>query len=117
MRDDQRERLEGLTEKLAEVVLMEADPDEWPGAHVPMAAWSQQERGDRYWCKRNAAATLGLLERLQRTLTDQATAEGAKAEQRQADDELDREINEAERRAAKLLAKVKATASSAGRGA
>lgn len=114
MRKDQIERLDALTEKLAEVVLEEADPDFWPGAGVPLAEISQQQRGDRYWCKKNAAATMALLERLQRTVTD-ATSD--KRNNRPDDEEdLDREIKEAEARATKLLASVQKKAAAAGRG-
>jgi hypothetical protein len=115
MRPDQRKRLEELTEKLADVVLLEADPDEWPGATKGPADLSQQERGDRYWAKKNAAATLALLERTQRTLSD-AAAGGAHRGDAPGED-LDRDIKDAERRAQSLLDKVKAKAGSVGRGA
>lgn len=52
MRPDQLVRLAELSEKLADVVLEEADPAEWPGANMPLASLSQQERGDRYWSKK-----------------------------------------------------------------
>lgn len=52
-----------MEEKLADVVLEEADPDEWPGAGQSLANLSREDRGDRYWCKKNAAATFALLER------------------------------------------------------
>ena len=37
MREDQKKRLEALSEKLIDVVLEEADPDFWPGAGQPLA--------------------------------------------------------------------------------
>jgi len=101
MRADQIARLSDLTQKLAEVVLEEADPDEWPGAGVPLAALTQQERGDRYWCKRNAAATMSLLERVQRTLADAADP-GANGKPNDRP-ELDNEIQAAEKEAARAL--------------
>lgn len=105
MRKDQQQRLEELTVKLAEVVLEEADPEQWAGAGKPLNLMTTQERGDRFWCKRNAAATLGLLERVQRTLTDAATVpprvgDGAR-------DDLDSEITAAEREASKALEKAR----------
>lgn len=114
MRDDQRDRLKTLTESLAEVVLDEADPATWPGAGVKSAQWTQQERGDRYWSKRNAAATLGLLERVQRVLTDAAQAGAAGHPERP---DLEQDINDAERKAAKLLKGIQTKAAAAGRGA
>ena len=100
MRPDQIERLKDLQEKLADVVLEEADPDKWPGAGQPMASISQQERGDRYWCKKNAAATFALLERTTATL-DYIPAHN----QSDADKELDisKQIAKREREAGVLL--------------
>ena len=95
MRPDQLERLRDLEERLADVVLEEADPDTWPGAGKPLASLTQQERGDRFWCKRNAAATFGLLERTVRTLADAVAPHGGRDESH--DDELGNEIERMER--------------------
>ena len=118
MREDQIARLTDLSEKLADVVLEEADPDEWPGAGMPLAAISQQERGDRYWCKKNAAATFALLERTQSLLTDASELDPhGKPHVRP---ELEAEIAHAERRAAKAvdqaLAKARQLSSGPARG-
>lgn len=61
MRDDQITRLQALSERLGEVVIHEVDPEQWPGADKQLGELTQQERGDRYWCKKNAAATMTLL--------------------------------------------------------
>ena len=61
MRDDQFEKLEALQEKLCDTILTEADPDNWPGGKQLPKDLSQEDRGDRYWCKKNAAATFTLL--------------------------------------------------------
>lgn len=61
MRDDQIVRLQALTERLGEVVISEIDPHNWPGHDKTLTELTQQERGDRYWCKKNAAATMTLL--------------------------------------------------------
>ena len=58
MRDDQITRLQALSESLGEVVIHEVDPANWPGAEKDPADLTQQERGDRYWSKKNAAATM-----------------------------------------------------------
>ena len=84
------------------MVLDEADPDTWPGAGIPLADVSQQQRGDRYWCKKNAAATFALLERTHSLLTDaKDIAPNGKPFERP---DLDRDIADAEKRAAKAVA-------------
>ena len=114
MRQDQIERLRDLSEKLAEVVLEEADPDTWPGAGLPLAELQQQQRGDRYWCKKNAAATFSLLERTQSLLSDASEVDpNGKPHERP---ELDKEIADAERRAAKAVAQAQARAKATAKG-
>lgn len=96
MRPDQIQRLKDLTEKLADRFLIEADPDEWPGAGQGPADLSQQERGDAYWCKKNAMATGGVLRyTLDLTKTHQAAPESP-----EQDSDLDNKIRDAEKRAA-----------------
>ena len=103
MREDQIQRLKDLSEKLADVVLQEADPDEWPGANMPIAAISPQERGDRYWCKKNAAATFSLLERTHSLLTD---AVDPRNQRPAGEPDVEKQIAQREREAEKLLAGV-----------
>lgn len=101
MRADQIARLKDLSEKLADVVLEEADPDLWPGSGVTPADMTQEERGNRYWCKKNAAATFALLERTQSLLTD--ASELDPRGQPHVRPELEAEIAAAEKRAAKSV--------------
>jgi len=101
MRPDQIERLRELQEKLADVVLEEADPETWPGAGVPQADVDQATRGNRYWCKKNAAATFALLERTTSTLTEYNAPTGLAAEAQDAD--IDKQIAKREKEAAALL--------------
>jgi hypothetical protein len=109
MRPDQIQRLQDLSEKLAEVVLEEADPKEWPGAGISLEKLTQQERGDRYWCKKNAAATFSLLERTSSLLTD---AKDVRNNRPQDEDDMDKQIRAKEKEAAKLLEKVMTKAAS-----
>ncbi|ANC03965.1 hypothetical protein AB688_18325 [Pseudomonas putida] len=102
MRDDQIVRLQALTERLGEVVITEVDPHQWPGADKAPGELTQQERGDRYWCKKNAAATMTLLLKVVNIagiLNRQKPAleAGAKI------DELDGEIAAAEREALAII--------------
>lgn len=103
MREDQIQRLKDLSEKLADVVLQEADPDQWPGAGQPIATITPQARGDRYWCKKNAAATFSLLERTHSLLTDAVDPRNQRPE---GEVDVEKQIAQREREAEKLLAGV-----------
>jgi hypothetical protein len=101
MRSDQLDRMQVLAEGLAEVVISEADPSQWPGNDKPLAEITQQERGDRYWCKKNAAATMTLLVRVMNIC---GTLNRTKAPVGSDDDDgLDNDIAKAEREAQALL--------------
>lgn len=116
MRADQIQRLKDLEEKLAEVVLEEADPDLWPGAGYSIADMSKDERGDRYWCKKNAAASFALLDRTISLVRD-AESVNPLTGNHNPRPELDKEIDDAEKRAAKMLKSIADRAKTAGRGA
>lgn len=121
MRDDQFQRLQSLTEKLTDVVLDEADPSSWPGDGMTTENWraleladakeAQRIRGDRYWSKKNAAATLTLVTKVYTLLgitTKQNPLDQPPCGEDDAD--LDKEYNQAERAAAKILASHQARA-------
>jgi hypothetical protein len=101
MRPDQIARLRELQEKLAEVVLEEADPETWPGAGMPLADVDRETRGDRYWSKKNAAATFALLERTTSTLTNYHAPTGLDPAAQEVD--IDKQIAKREREAQALL--------------
>lgn len=101
MRPDQLQRLNDLAEKLADSFLLEADPSEWPGDNKPPADLTQQERGDRYWCKKNAMATGGVLR-----YTLDLVGKNASAPPEEGDADMDKKIREAEQRAERLTANV-----------
>lgn len=71
MRPEQVERLAKIEEDLVDIFTTECEPKKWPG----MA--SVQERGDRYWHKKNALATLQLVGRIQTVLRDARPDSGA----------------------------------------
>ncbi|HWK72176.1 MAG TPA: hypothetical protein VNS29_15185 [Burkholderiaceae bacterium] len=113
MRQDQFEKLQALTEKLTDVFLGEADPDKWPGHGIEASSWDQQTRGDRYWMKKNAAATLTVVMKTTNLigLIQQRSSAGesggvAVPEGNPELDSLDAEIQAAEREAAKLLSQI-----------
>jgi hypothetical protein len=93
LRPDQVIRLQELAERLADVFINEAEPSEWPGEGKPVADMDKDERGDRYWCKRNAIATANVL---QNTLT---IIKGKDVSDPDALDALDQHVSDAEMRA------------------
>lgn len=111
MRQDQYEKLQTLTEKLTDAFIGEADPDKWPGHGVEPSAMDQQTRGDRYWCKKNAAATLTVIMKttsligvIQQRSAAAGSGDGAAVpEEAQEEEGLDAEIRAAEKEATKLL--------------
>lgn len=107
MRPDQYEKLQTLSERLTDVAIDEADPDKWPGAGWQPDQLTKEQRGDRYWSKKNAVATLSLINRIHQLsasirMASQGGQEnpGAVAE---PVDELDAEVAAAEKEANKLL--------------
>lgn len=116
MRQDQYERLQALTEKLTDVFLDEANPDTWPGKGLSAGEMDQQTRGDRYWVKKNAAATLTVIMKTTSLIgvIQQRSAAGAvDGVQPESDDAdgLDGEIRAAEKEATRLLNKLGTAAS------
>lgn len=113
MRQDQFEKLQELTEKLTDAFIGEADPAVWPGHGVAIAAMDQQTRGDRYWSKKNAAATLSVLIRTTNLIgIIQMRGAGGGAggvpapEQEQEESSLDADVKAAEKEANRLLSQL-----------
>lgn len=103
MREDQRIRLEEINERLVDVLLDEADPDNWPGAGILPADMSKEDRGDRYWSKKNAAMTTVLIADNMKLLVNTKEALGRDPlEAPEMDDVIDR----AEQKAAKRLKEI-----------
>lgn len=116
MRQDQFDRLLARQEELMELFLDESDPGTWSGAGISPAAMDKATRGDRYWCKKNAVASLSLVQRIGALVTavrqapeeppavsaGAAPAGGAPLAE---DDGLDAEVAAAERDAERLLGK------------
>lgn len=109
MRQDQFEKLQLLTEKLTDAFIREADPDAWPGAGISLANMDQATRGNAYWCKKNAAATLSVIVRTTNLIgIIQLRGAGGGgvpvAEQDAEESSLDADMKAAEKEATKLLA-------------
>jgi hypothetical protein len=115
VRQDQYEKLQSLEEQLLDVFFQEVEPTDWPGHGKKPRDMTQQERGDRYWVKKSAAATLALTQRVEiligrvqlagagTTPGQPVDGEGQDAEIAEATSSLDREIAAAEREAAELM--------------
>lgn len=118
MRQDQYDKLQALTEKLTDALLGEMDPEQWPGAGMLPSAMDQQTRGDRYWCKKNAAATLTLIMKntnlvdVIRRQTAAGAGSGTGVEGDSEDENgLEGEIRQAEKEAQQWLNKIQKQAS------
>lgn len=108
MREDQYRRLQELEERLTDEVLREADPATWTAPGIAAKDLTQQDRGDRYWCKKNAVATISLAIRVGSLigLVQRNGPSGESGADEEAENPLEAEIREAEAEARKLLAKV-----------
>ncbi len=104
MRLDQIARLQELSVGLADVVINEADPSTWPGAGKAASDLTQEERGNRYWSKKNAAASMTLLVKVM-NITSTLTKDKDPSLNDQ-EKELDQEVAQAERQALALLERV-----------
>ncbi len=103
MRPDQIERLAALRDELTDTALQDADPAQWVGAGKAPADMTQQERGDAYWCRKMATATVSLLTKVHSLIN----THGAPTAGNQKDDgDLDRELAAAEREAAAILERI-----------
>lgn len=105
MRKDQVERLTTLRDELVETALNDADPKLWTGAGKAPADMTQEERGDAYWCRKMATATLALLTRVHGMVTTHSTPTAGNAK---PEDDLDNDIKVAEREAKALLERMQA---------
>lgn len=103
MRDDQYIKLQSLSEKLTDTLFDEIDPDVWPAAGKKPAELTKDERGDRYWSKKNAAATLTLITKVGSLINlaqSRNPAAGASGETADPEVDIDKEIAAAEKEAA-----------------
>lgn len=53
-----------LADRLTEIAITECDVTQWPGHGKAVSEMDKQERGDRYWAKQNATATIMLVKQL-----------------------------------------------------
>lgn len=68
MRDDQLSRLSTLHDKLIEVALRDADPENWTAGSKKLCDMTRDERGDAKWCRNTAVSTVALTMQVQRMM-------------------------------------------------
>lgn len=102
MRPDQLTRLAEVSERLAEVVILDADPDSWTATGKTLGDMSKEERGDAKWCRQTAVQSVALLVRVQQLLEPAAPL--APGQNDLPDPEA--EISRAERVASDMLDRV-----------
>lgn len=110
MRPDQIQRLAELQERLADRFLNEADPNNWNGGDKLPANMTRDERGDSYWCKKNAAATLMLMTGVEKLQSNTKEALGRDPYE---EEDLDAQIKKAEARAREAAERVMTKAKAA----
>jgi hypothetical protein len=93
MRKDQISTLKNLREQLVDALIQEADPCKWP------ATDSAQGRGDRLWIKKNAIASVELVEQLSAVIGMGASGDLA------TDSEIERDAARLRKKAGAVLAK------------
>lgn len=103
MRPDQKARLAEIEEKLIDVFLEEADPDEWPGAGVPISAQDRDTRNDRTFAKRGAAQTMLIVGAISRLSENTKEALGRDP---YGVNEIDEKIKAAEKQAAAAIERI-----------
>ena len=102
MRADQLLKMRQIQEELADVFFEEANVKKWPDL------LTRDSRGDRYWMKKNASASLAIIGRIENLLAlrdGRASGGGGPAaveQERNDEASLDREIRKAEKDAAAL---------------
>lgn len=109
MNNDKYVRLKEIGEKLAETVIHDANPDNWAGTGKASKDMTQAERGDAYWSRKLAAASLSVLVRVYSVtgMVERAvagTTEPLAGEPGETD--LEKEVAAAERTANAILERV-----------
>ena len=105
MRPDQIQRLKDLSESLADVFIVEADPANWSGGGLPRDM-SQEERGNRHWDRKGALGTGAVLSHTLNVIKHYEDRKPAAGAEEGNEGDLDKAIGDAERRAQAALDRV-----------
>jgi uncharacterized damage-inducible protein DinB len=102
MRPDQIAKIDDLVERLADVFIVEADPENWTAGGKLPCDMSKQERGDRHWDRKGAVGTATVLNHainLSRHYRERAAMSPGGALPADEEAELDETIRKAAQRA------------------
>ena len=97
MRTDQKAKLASIFDALIDVAVIELDPVNWPGVGLLPMEMSKEDRGDRFWCNKDAAATLTLINKIDSIQEGFIPDDG---------ENLERMIRNAEKQASAIVARV-----------
>jgi len=110
MRQDQYLKFQALSEKLADAVLVDVDPSTWSAHGLTASEMTQQQRGDAYWSRKMALSSISVLMRVDSLIGQQqgfgTTPPKPSAPEDEGTQQLDAEIAQAEKDAAKVLERV-----------
>lgn len=109
MRQDQIDRLEDLAQEIGEVFIDEADPKNWNGAGKLLCDMDKDERGNRYFDKKNAIQTGTLLARVL-DLKDRDKGQNGGGV-RTPDEDAEKEIKRFEKQAKELIGAIQSGSS------
>lgn len=99
IRQDQIERLGDLAERLADQVLMDADPANWSGAGMLPQDMDKETRGNAAWDRKMATSSMSILVKAVQLSQSLAGTGGPLP----PGHDYDEEIKKAEREAARLV--------------
>ncbi|ERM13479.1 MULTISPECIES: hypothetical protein [Pantoea] len=101
-----------LADRLTEVAITECDVTQWPGHGKSITEMDKQTRGDRYWAKQNATATILLVKNLHNLVSQRQAGQkdrlAANPTAASDDDILQQQVSQAERDSAEQIRKAMA---------
>lgn len=101
MTPGQLKRLADLENRLIDVALSDADPDNWTANGTILADMTSEQRGDAAWCRKTAVQTVALLIRVQQLRSPQLDGNNPNPERSE-----ENEIRAAEAKANAILDRV-----------
>lgn len=102
-------QLDELADQITAVLIDEANPANWDGAGIPSAYLDKDQRGNRFWDKKNCTATAALLLKVHAIIDAVEDAEkGRKRRDGARVDlaDLNEELAQAKREAKKVMERI-----------
>lgn len=104
MRQDQYVKMQALSEEIADQAIMDMNPKNWDGYGQAPKDLSKEDRGNAYWCRKMAVATIAVLTRV--AVLKNTVSAGRAPDSVEDESSLDEEIAKYESEAKQLLSKV-----------